>query len=108
MGLGSTTTISLLEARSKALDCRRQLLDKIDPIETRKARWAAQVSQAVRQHTFRTCALAYIKSNKAGWRNEKHVDQWTSTLTTYVFPKLGELSVDVINTSKVLDVIEPI
>ena len=107
MGLGSTTTLSLVEARSKALDCRRQLLDKTDPIEARKARWAAQASQAV-QYTFRTCALAYIKSNRAGWRNEKHADQWKSTLTTYAFPKLGELSVDAIDTSKVLDVIEPI
>src|SRR5260221_8532977 len=107
MGLGSTITISLVEARSKALDCRRQLLDKIDPIEARKVRFAAQVSQAA-QHTFRTCALAYIKSNRVGWRNEKHAEQWESTLATYAFPKLGELSVDAIDTSKVLDVIEPI
>jgi hypothetical protein len=43
MGLGPTHTISLVEARGKALDCRRQLLNGIDPIDARRALVAAKV-----------------------------------------------------------------
>ena len=37
MGLGPTHTISLAEARQKALECRKLRLDGLDPIERRRA-----------------------------------------------------------------------
>ena len=49
MGLGSTDLVSLAEAREKALACRRQLLDGIDPIEARQSRKAARKDRARRQ-----------------------------------------------------------
>jgi hypothetical protein len=41
MGLGPIHTIGLAEARARALDCRRQLFDGIDPINARDAERAA-------------------------------------------------------------------
>lgn len=105
MGLGPTHTISLAEARGKALDCRRKLLDGVDPIDARNTSAAMQLE--AQRHTFRDCALAYIRINKVGWRNGKHADQWESTLTTYAFPRLGNLSVSDVNTRHVLEVLEP-
>lgn len=105
MGLGPTHTVSLADARALALDCRRQLLDGVDPIDARKASMAAKHTAL---HAFKECALAYIKANKVGWRNEKHVAQWETTLATYVFPTMGNLSVAAVDTSKVLMAIEPI
>ena len=35
--------------------------------------------------TFKEAALTYIAENKAGWKNEKHRQQWENTLTTYVY-----------------------
>jgi Arm domain-containing DNA-binding protein len=42
MGLGPIHTVTLVEARSKAVECRKLLLDKIDPIEARDAERAAR------------------------------------------------------------------
>lgn len=107
MGLGGTHTLFLADAREKALACRRQLLEGVDPIDARNALLATRFAESPQQ-TFRECALAYIKANRIGWRNEKHAEQWEATLTNYAFPKLGDLQVCKIDTSKVLEVIEPI
>ena len=42
------------------------------------------------------------------WRNAKHQIQWTSTLKTYVFPKLGKKDVAEITRDDVLSVLKPI
>jgi Arm DNA-binding domain len=38
MGLGATHTVSLAEARQKALECRKARLDGLDPIEIRRGK----------------------------------------------------------------------
>ena len=35
---------------------------------------------------FKECALAHIDAKRPGWTNDKHGEQWTSTLETYAFP----------------------
>jgi integrase len=54
------------------------------------------------------CAKAYITAHEAGWRNAKHRAQWSSTLASYVYPTLGKLSVQQIDTTLVMKVIEPL
>jgi integrase len=108
MGLGSCHTLSLAEARDAALECRKQLLAGLDPIEARKANRRAQLLQAAKAMTLRQCATAYIDAHKDGWRNEKHSEQWTATLETYAYPKIGDLSVAAVDTGLVMSVIEPI
>lgn len=98
MGLGPYPEITLARAREKALDARRHLVDQIDPLSVRQ----------VRALTFEAAAAELIESKRLGWRNAKHAAQWTSTLTTYVFPALGKLPVGSIDTSHVLDVLQPI
>src|SRR5262249_9786381 len=44
----------------------------------------------------------------ASWKNAKHRDQWRNTLLTYVYPIIGELPVESIDTTLVLKVLEPI
>jgi len=39
--------------------------------------------------TFKECALAYINSHQAGWKNRKHEQQWRNTLETYAHPFIG-------------------
>jgi integrase len=57
--------------------------------------------------TFDQCRDAFIAANKAGWRNEKHRDQWTNTLKTYVTPVFGALPVAAVDTALVMKVLEP-
>src|SRR5688572_2336508 len=58
--------------------------------------------------TFRTAAEAMIEAKRPGWRNAKHAAQWSSTLGTYAYPKLGALDVQAIDTNAVLEVLRPI
>src|SRR5262245_59437323 len=108
MGLGSVDTFSLKEARERAREQRQLLADGIDPLEERAKAKAAARLETERHLTFREAAVRYIKAHKAGWKNEKHADQWQSTTETYAYPKIGNLHVAAIDTGLVLRVLEPI
>jgi integrase len=56
--------------------------------------------------TFAECSAKYIEAHRAGWRNEKHAAQWSSTLATYAEP-INALPVANIDTALVLRCIEP-
>jgi hypothetical protein len=89
MGLGPLHTIGLAEARSRALSCRRVLLDRKDPLSIRQSERRAQQIADAKSVTFEECATSYIEAHRAGWKNKKHADQWTNTLTTYAYPIFG-------------------
>lgn len=107
MGLGGAHTLSLAEARERATECRKLVLDGIDPIEARAARRRTSASAAALL-TFDQAAEAYIEAHRAGWRNAKHAEQWTSTLKTYASPVFGAMQVAAIDTALVLRALEPI
>lgn len=108
MGLGPVHTITLAMARERATEARRQLIDGIDPIDARKAAKQVARLKAAKALTFGECAQKYIEAHKAGWKNAKHAAQWTSTLSTYVYPHLGTLPVSAIDVGLVLKSLEPI
>jgi integrase len=108
MGLGPLHTIGLAEAREKARKCRRLRLDGLDPIKSRRAERMQARLDAAKAMTFEQCAGRYIAAHRAGWRNGKHRDQWSSTLATYVNPVFGALPVQAIDTALVMKAIEPI
>lgn len=108
MGLGPTHTISLAEARQKALECRKLRLEGQDPIAERNAKRKAGRLSAANAMTFRQCAEAYIAAHAAGWRNAKHAAQWSATLAAYVYPTFGELPVQDVDVGFVTRVLEPI
>jgi integrase len=108
MGLGPIGTVSLVDARAAALEARQLRRSGIDPIERRKAARAAQALANAKAMTFDQCRDAFIAANKAAWRNEKHRDQWTSTLETYVTPVFGTLPVTTVDTALVMKALEPI
>lgn len=106
MGLGPVDLVSLSEAREAARDSRKLLLQNIDPIEHRRQQQMLAALAKKRAVPFETCARDYIKDQRAGWKNEKHADQWTSTLENWVFPIIGKLPVDGISTDLVLQVLK--
>lgn len=108
MGLGSTDLIDLTKARQRAEAARKLVADGVDPIEHRKAEKHRLAEAASNLVTFRDAAIRFIDTNKAGWKNAKHADQWLSTLEAYVFPVFGDRPVDSIDVKMVLKVIEPI
>jgi len=107
-GLGATHTISLVEAREAALQCRKLRYAGIDPIEARRERRMAAKLDAATAMTFRQCAEAYIAAQAPGWRQPKSEAQWRQSLMDYVFPVFGALPVKAINVGLVMRVLEPI
>jgi integrase len=108
MGLGSLNLISLAAARDLALECRRQVLSGLDPIEERgRVNVVRQLEQA-RSITFKEAADQCIASKKPEWKNAKHAQQWSNSLATYAYPVFGNLSVSDLDTDLVLKAIEPI
>ena len=108
MGLGSLDTYSLAEARERARNCRKLRDEGKDPIEERNAARLAVKLEATKAITFEQCAERHIAAHRAGWRNGKHRDQWSSTLETYVNPIIGALPVQAIDTTLVMKAVEPI
>ena len=108
MGLGSFHTYSLAEARDMALECRRLTREGIDPISERAKRHATGALEAARAITFKDAAVNYIEAHKIGWRNAKHVNQWTSTLESYAYPVIGSVSVQDVSVGLVMRIVEPI
>jgi integrase len=108
MGLGSATTVSLAEAREQALQCRKQRLGGLDPIEERKAQRAAKVAAVAKLMSFDECAAAYNAARRASWRNERHAQQWPRTIARYVSPVFGKLPVGDVDTALVVKALRPV
>lgn len=108
MGLGALHTFSLADARDRALEQRKLVAQGIDPIDHKRAQEAQRKLVAASIITFNTAAAEYIASHRAGWKNEKHAEQWASTLHTYAAPVFGDLPVDQIDTSLIMRVLQPI
>ena len=108
MGLGPTHTVSLAEARQKALDARKLLIDGINPLAAKKQNKIAAALADAKMMSFDQCAEAYILAHKAEWKNAKHGDQWTNTLNAYASPVFGHLPVAEIDTGLVVKCLAPI
>lgn len=104
--------LTLAQARDIAAIYRLKVKAGIDPLQEREQdaaeKAAATTAAKARAVTFKAVAEAYIAANEASWRNDKHRQQWRNTLTSYVYPVIGELPVGEVTTPRVLDIIEPI
>jgi integrase len=92
----------------KALECRKQLADGLDPIGARDAALAKHRLDAAKALTFSECQAKYIDAHRSSWHNVKHAAQWESTLKTYAAPTLGALPVQTVDVDLVTRVLEPI
>lgn len=99
LGLGAFPDVSLAMARERASEARRLIAEGEDPI--------AKKHQA-KPKTFKDAALELIESKRPGWKSAKHAAQWTSTLETYAFAKIGRLQVAKIQTADVIACLTPI
>lgn len=108
MGLGPAADIPLATARELRNHYRELLKQGIDPVDQRKAEAAARAAEKAKAVTFRQAAERFIISNRSEWKNAKHAAQWTATLETYVFPIVGNLPVQSVDTPLVSKILEPI
>ncbi len=108
MGLGPVHTITLAEARVKATEARKMLLDGIDPLAARDQAKVAKKVKAMRGRTFRQVAEAVIESKVAEWKGDASRVQWEQSLASFVYPTIGEIPVADVDVGMVLEVLRPI
>jgi len=104
IGLGAIRIISLKEARELAADATKLRNKGIDPKIHKEKLKAASTNT----RTFEQCAKEYIEAHKSGWKNEKHISQWISTLKQYAYPHIGTLPVGEIDNNTIMAVLKPI
>lgn len=108
MGLGPLHTFTLAEARDRALQQRKLLADGTDPLAQKHATELQRKLVEASIITFDKAAESYIASQRQGWKNAKHAEQWTNTLATYASPVFGPLPVGAVTTELVMRVLSPI
>jgi integrase len=106
IGLGPYPQVSLAEAREKARTLVSDAKEGINLAARKKAQRSALVAAAAKGITFKECAEAYIKAHASDYTNDKHRNQWNSTLVAYAYPIIGRLLVSDISTRHVLDVLQ--
>lgn len=97
LGLGGGRDLSLAAARTEATRLRELLAAGNDPKSER--------AKSDKIPNFGACADDYIEAMRPSWRNAKHAQQWTMTLTTYAKPIRGK-PVNEVMTQDVLDVLQ--
>jgi integrase len=106
MGLGTFPEISIVDARQKAEDNRRLVLNQIDPIEDKRKQ---EVLKKQQNKKFSFIANLYISAKKKEeWRNPKSEQQWRSTITNYAVPYLDKKPFIDINVEDIHELLLPI
>jgi integrase len=108
LGLGSFVNVSLEEARRRAAECRRLRAEDVDPLEAREEAKRRAVLEKARALKFQDAGQTYIAAHRSGWRNAVHADQWPASLEKYVYPIIGDIPVQEIDTALVMKVLRPI
>ena len=78
-----------------------------DPIALKQGQRTAAHLNAARAVTFAKAGAQYIDAHRSGW-SAKSTQAWTSSFDQHVYPVIGALPVQEIDTSLVMRVIEPI
>lgn len=93
--------LTLAEARDKADAYRRLVKAGLDPVAERD-------KLIITTPTFEQAARDCHTALKEGWKNQRHIDSWLSSLQAHVFPAIGAKTVDAVDSIAVRDAIAPI
>ncbi len=105
MGSAAKGQVSLLQAREKAANARKLLNAGIDPLTTMGKDARVKRDRAI--PSFGAFADDYLATHRSKFRSDKHIAQWTMTLTNYCEP-IRSRPVNAIDTEAVLKVLQPI
>ena len=104
MGLGSTELVTLGDARTMALECRKLLAQGGDPIERRRIDREQKRLALAKRSLFTDCVKAYYDTHRSSW-SEGYAKRWHANITTYATPILGPLPIDDIDVQLLLQVL---
>lgn len=107
LSIGSYPTISLREARKRAIEARNKLNQGLNPKPTKEERHESTKEESS-VPTFKEYAIACHQLKRLEWVNEKHGNQWINTLRDYAFPIIGNMQINQVDTEHILKILEPI
>jgi integrase len=92
MGLGSCHTLRLDEAREKARECRKMLLDGIDPITAKRGRAADALVAEKKLKTWDAVVAEYVLRNGDRW-SKVHRANVIQSLRDWISPVIGNVPI---------------
>lgn len=105
MGLGSSTGVSLREAREGAERWRGVLRTGVDPIKERER---LKREAARNMHLLKDIADDAFEARKAELKGDGKAGRWFTPLEQHILPKLGKVPVSDLNQQDIRDVLSPI
>ena len=100
VGLGSAKVVAVAQARRNAYNNLVLVSEGIDPIEDKK--------QDKLIPNFKAAARSVYDTNLPTWRNAKHASQFITTLETYAFPVISNMTIKDITSTHILQILSPI
>ena len=101
LALGTYPEISLKQAREKRNEAKRQILESIDPGESRKE------AKTAKAHTFEQVTRDWLASTAHTVREITHQKK-IRRFELYVFPAIGDMATSEIKSPDVYKIIKPI
>lgn len=108
IGLGGFPDVPLAQARDKAREMRDKIADGIDPVEERNEKRRQLIADRLSNKTFADAMAEYISMKSKEWKNPRHAQQWSNSLTTYALPHIGKVPVRDIDLAHIKAVLDPI
>ena len=111
LGLGGYPTVSLAEARGRAVANKGAVKDGRNPDawqsgKGRGSSSSAEIADAI--PTFRKAAAMVHALHAAKWDNPKTASNWWQRAERYVLPAIGTMPLDRIGRTEVLNILSPI
>ena len=100
IGLGSTSFVTLSEAREQAHELRKQARRGLDPLQKRRGLSSVP--------SFSEAAVIVWEQKRPTWKNAKHAQQWISTLEEFATPVIGKKRVSEVTSAHILEILSPI
>ena len=102
IGLGGWPTVTITEARARALENRRLARRGGNPLAARQARAQQPII------TFRLAAQKYHAANRGRWRTDDSASRFLSSLAKHAFPRIGGMPVEQIAGPDVIACLLPV
>jgi len=98
---GTYPLISLLEARELRDKARKLINDGIDPVNQKR------VDKRRAENTFKSIAIEWHETKQNQW-SEKHAKRVIDTLAQDIFPSIGNIPINEIQTPQIIDALKRI
>ncbi len=111
LGLGGYPSVTLGEARGRAVANKAAVREGRDPDTSQNGKMrsaSAKAELADAKPTFRKAAGMVHALNAAKWDNSKTTSNWWQRAERYVLPAIGDVPLDRIGRTEVLDILTPV